>query len=435
MTMWLIQTIATSAVAVLISVLFIWRLDRPRTESAGDIEAYLDQLTKVESELRRGLIDDAGADAARLEIKKRALTAGREQGVMPRLSAGERNFALICVTGIVVLGAAGLYVVTRNSDPSSMPVSGAAQRAPASFAEDPPAVERLAAVTQTPTSESQGQPRRQSGLPSVEEMIQRLAARLEKNPKDGEGWRTLGWSDFKIGRFPEAGEAYAKAIELNPNNTEIRTARIEALVRSADGTVTTDAKNAIEDTLKIDPQNARARFFEALAKEQGGDKTAALADWVKLLGETKPSEPWMPELKSRIRKLERDLGVDAAAPMQGPKSAMASGLGEVVQTLDRSQTPPAMEKGPSPQDVQAAEVMSLADRSAMIRGMVDGLAWRLEKSPRDADGWIKLIRSRMVLGETRQAKQALYQSIGIFADDIQQRDRIIAAARELGLDQ
>ena len=57
--------------------------------------------------------------------------------------------------------------------------------------------------------------------------------------------------------------------------------------------------------------------------------------------------------------------------------------------------------------MRAAEAMAPADRSAMIRGMVDRLASRLEKSPRDADGWIKLMQSRMVLGETELAKQAL----------------------------
>ena len=434
MTTWLIQTIATSTVAVLLSLLILRRRDRPQAGLAGGIETYLDQLTRVESELRQGLIDDSAAEAARLEIRKRALAAGTEQGVMPGPSAGGRNFALICVTGIVILGAVGLYVATGKPDLSSMPVSGAAQPAPASIAKDPPALKRLVAVPQKPAPESQGQPRPQSGLPSVEEMNQRLAARLEKNPKDGEGWRTLGWSYFNIGRFSEAGEAYAKAIELNPDNPELRTARIEALVRSADGTVTTDAKSAIEDTLKIDPQNSRARFFLALAKEQGGDKTSALTDWVKLLKEASPDEPWMSELKNSIRELERDLGVDAAAPAEGPKSAISGGSLEALQAPDKSQTPPAMEKGPSPQDVQAAEAMSPADRSAMIRGMVDGLARRLDQSPRDADGWIKLIRSRIVLGETDQAKQALSRSTEIFNDDTQQRDRIIAAARELGLD-
>ena len=71
----------------------------------------------------------------------------------------------------------------------------------------------------------------------------------------------------------------------------------------------------------------------------------------------------------------------------------------------------------------------------MVQSMVDRLASRLEKSPRDADGWIKLIRSRVVLGEAELAKQALARSIEAFNDDTQERDRIIAAAQQLGLNQ
>ncbi len=41
----------------------------------------------------------------------------------------------------------------------------------------------------------------------------------------------------------------------------------------------------------------------------------------------------------------------------------------------------------------------------MIRGMVDGLANRLEQQPRDAEGWIKLIRSRVVLGDAELANK------------------------------
>jgi cytochrome c-type biogenesis protein CcmH len=67
--------------------------------------------------------------------------------------------------------------------------------------------------------------------------------------------------------------------------------------------------------------------------------------------------------------------------------------------------------------------------------MVEGLANRLERSPRDADGWIKLIRSRIVLGESELAKQALARGLNVFADDAGERDRIAAAAQQLGLNQ
>jgi cytochrome c-type biogenesis protein CcmH len=434
MTLWIILTIMTSAAAVLLSAPFIRRFDQPQAESAGDIEVYRDQLKEVESEQQQGLIDDLQAEAARLEIKKRALAADKiEQSVMPNLSGGERSFAMICVTGIVVLGSVGLYAVTGNPDLPSTRSSGAAQQASMSFTRDQATPASPVAALQTFVSENQSPPQSQPDLPPVDEMIRRLAARLLQNPKDVQGWRTLGWSYLNLGRFSEASEAYTKAIELSPGDTEIRSARIEALIRAADGIVTTDAKGAIEDTLKIDPKNAHARFFKGLEKEQEGDKTSALTEWHEVLRDADPNGSWVPDLKNRISELERVLGTDAAPRRTGAARAVAGGSPETSKAAGGSPMAPAIEQGPSPQDVKAAEAMAPSDRSAMIRGMVDRLANRLEKSPRDADGWIKLMQSRVVLGETELAKQALARGMEAFTDDTQQRDRIIAAAQQLGL--
>ena len=147
-----------------------------------------------------------------------------------------------------------------------------------------------------------------------------------QNPSDVEGWRTLGWSYASIGRFSEASEAYAKAIELNPDSAEIRSARVEVLVKSEDGVISPDARTAIEETLKVDPKDARARFFRGLAKEQDGDKTSALAEWTELLKEVNSDEPWVSDLKKKISELKRNMGVDVASPVAprgtrwGPRS-------------------------------------------------------------------------------------------------------------------
>jgi cytochrome c-type biogenesis protein CcmH len=79
--------------------------------------------------------------------------------------------------------------------------------------------------------------------------------------------------------------------------------------------------------------------------------------------------------------------------------------------------------------------MPPADRAAMIRGMVDGLATRLEQSPGDVEGWIKLIRSRKVLGETKEAAQALQRALDVFKTAPQEREQIVAVGREMGLTQ
>ena len=436
MTLWIILTIMTSAAAVLLSAPFIRRLDQPQAESAGDIEVYRDQLKEVKNEQRQGLIDDAQAEAARLEIERRALAAVKsEQPVMPTLSGSERKFAVICVTGIVVLGSVGLYAATGNPDLPSMRGSGAAQQAAASITRDPSPPKNIAAAMETLAAVGQGQPQpgqaqpqsqpqAQSGVPPVDEMIERLAARLQQNPRDGQGWRTLGWSYFNIGRFSEASEAYAKAIELSPNVAEIRSARIEALVRSADGVVTADAKNAIEDTLKIDPGDTRARFFKGLAKEQGGDKTSALTDWKEVLKDANPDESWVPDLKNRIGGLERDLGVDAAARPTEPKAAIAGESPETLRAPGESQIPPTVGKGPSPQDVRTAEAMPPGERAATIEGMVARLAERLKKDGSDVPGWIQLVRSYRVLGRSEEVKSATADARAALANNQEALQRL-----------
>jgi len=442
MTLWLILTIMTSAAAISASVPLIRRFDRPQAESAGDIEIYRDQLQEVEHELRQGLIDDTQAEMARVEIKRRILAVdSSQQDVTPKLSAGERNFAVICVAGIVVLGSVGLYAVTGNPEltsrrpPHTEELREVAQRGFTAFPSDSSVQRGFAAASQTRLSQSEGGPPLQDGLPSVDEMIQRLAARLMRNPEDAEGWRTLGWSYLNIGRFREAAEAYTRAIELNPDIAELRGDRIEALVASADGIVTPEIRIAIEDTLKRDPKNIRARFFLGLAVEQAGDKTSALAEWTELLKDTYSDESWAADLKNRIRELSRNISVDGGSRPEEPKPVFGPGMHGKAKVQGGSQARREVERGPGPQDVQAAEAMRPADRTIMIREMVDGLANRLEQSPRDADGWIKLIRSRIVLGESELAKRALARGLEVFADNAPERERIAAAAQRLRLDQ
>ena len=75
----------------------------------------------------------------------------------------------------------------------------------------------------------------------------------------------------------------------------------------------------------------------------------------------------------------------------------------------------------------------LAERTAMIRGMVASLESRLEQSPRDVDGWIRLIRSRTVLGEMEAAMQAFDHALKVFSDAPREQAKIGASAQELGL--
>lgn len=89
--------------------------------------------------------------------------------------------------------------------------------------------------------------------------------------------------------------------------------------------------------------------------------------------------------------------------------------------------------GPNAEALARAEGMSASERNAAIRSMVDRLAGRLERSPRDVEGWARLMRSRVVLGERAVAATALRKALEVFKDDDAASGKIAAVATELGL--
>lgn len=89
--------------------------------------------------------------------------------------------------------------------------------------------------------------------------------------------------------------------------------------------------------------------------------------------------------------------------------------------------------GPSADQVASFQAMPPQDREAAIRSMVDGLAARLEASPHDVDGWTRLMRSRLVLGEKEVATAALRKALEVFKGDAAASAKIAAAATQLGL--
>jgi cytochrome c-type biogenesis protein CcmH len=89
--------------------------------------------------------------------------------------------------------------------------------------------------------------------------------------------------------------------------------------------------------------------------------------------------------------------------------------------------------GPSVEKPARSEAMPPRERDAAVLSMVDGLAERLESSPRDIEGWILLMRSRVVLGEREVAATAFRKALEVFKDDSAASGKITTAAIELGL--
>jgi cytochrome c-type biogenesis protein CcmH len=111
------------------------------------------------------------------------------------------------------------------------------------------------------------------------------------------------------------------------------------------------------------------------------------------------------------------------------KGLEAAKSAKTVTTQTPESNPSSPATSPIAQDIKAAEGQSALQTNSMIRGMVDQLATRLETSPNDEDGWLRLMRSRMTLGEMSAAKAALTKALETFASDSAAKARLTAAAR------
>ena len=78
--------------------------------------------------------------------------------------------------------------------------------------------------------------------------------------------------------------------------------------------------------------------------------------------------------------------------------------------------------------------MTAEQRGEMIRGMVARLAGRLKENGSDVEGWLRLVRAYMVLGERDKASAAAADARRALASDPDKLHRIDELAKGLGLE-
>ncbi len=193
-----------------------------------------------------------------------------------------------------------------------------------------------------------------------------LAAVLQRETRlrpDPEGYRFLALAESQSNNPSAAIRATRKALALAPQRADLWELLGTNLVEQANGEVQADAVAAFQRTLELDPGAVVPRFHLARALAQSGDQAGAVRGLEALQASLSPNDP-------RRSALDRALSEARAKPGQ---------------------------QGESP----------LGPQAGMVRGMVQGLAARLKTNPDDPQGWVRLVRSYAVLGDTKARDAAL----------------------------
>jgi cytochrome c-type biogenesis protein CcmH len=230
-------------------------------------------------------------------------------------------------------------------------------------------------------------------------------------------WRVVGWAYAQAGDAAASAGAYRKAALIEPDNAENWSSLGEAL-QTGSTKVEPEAEAAFRKALALDASDPRARYFLAVEKDLKGDHKGAVEDWLALLKDTPPGAPWETDLRRTIQQTAQRNNIDVAGRMPAPGAAATATAGI---------------PGPTPEQLATASSIPPSQQDQMVQGMVDRLEARLKANPRDADGWIRLMRSRIVLGQKDQARNALKSGLAAFAGDSASQARLNSAAAELGV--
>ncbi|MCP3467924.1 c-type cytochrome biogenesis protein CcmI [Bradyrhizobium sp. CCGUVB23] len=379
MTLWFVFALMT--VAAIFAVL--WPLGRAgRGQSGGsEVAVYKDQLAEIERDLAAGLIAAPEAEAARIEIGRRLLAAAGSESApdgsepAPDGKSSLNTSSLKWRRAAAVLALVGLPLV-------------------AILVYVPLGSPRL---HDFPLAQRDRAPGMQQ---SLETMVAQVEQHLEKNPTDGRGWNVLAPVLERLGRYDEAVRAYRNSLNYNGESAERRSDLGEALLAAAGGVVTAEAKAEFERAHALNAEEPKANYFLGLAAEQDGRKDDAAAIWRGVLAKAPPDAPWRALVQSSLARV----GGGSAAPAL------------------------------SDDTIAAAKDMSEGDRGAMIRGMVERLANRLKQNGDDVDGWLRLVRAYVVMGERDKARGALSDAREAVANDAERLRQLNEGLKNLGLD-
>jgi len=335
-----------------------------------DLQDQIDQLMLARATLdedhQTGQLSDSDFAATCLDIDRRLLGLSQQVAQASASSPKDQTLTRLAVGLAIILplGAALIYTTLGRPD-----------------LRDNPLVDRAAEIAS----------RSETITATKENLAQNLAraqAATVATPDDIESWLKLAEAAASVNDSATEIRALRTARQLTNDDPSVLSLLAEALSRAADGQVTVPARDLIDTVLATDPDEPRALFLSGLAAFQDGDYQAAVTRWQRLLSISTADAPWLPIVLANI--------------------AQAAEAGGIV-------LPPADD--PDADSITAAADMTAKDRQGMIMSMVESLRDRLDETPDDTEGWLRLARAYDVLGDRAAAFTALARATESAPDD------------------
>jgi cytochrome c-type biogenesis protein CcmH len=327
--------IAAVMVAAAIAWVLVPLLARRRPQAvareASNVAILRDQQGELDADLAAGVISREQYDEARGELERRVLEDSSAAAATIAPPSQVAAWTAAVLAGTIPIAALVLYVALGNHD---------------AFV---PEAARAAEHEVTPQQ--------------VEAMAAKLAARLESEPDNAEGWVMLARTYYALNRHADATRAFERATTLVPGNADLL-ANYADSVGAVEGGLNGNALDIITRALKADPSHWKALALAGSAAFERKDYKQSVAYWERMKATVPPGSAIAGSIDASIAEA-RELGglKTAAAPTAGAAGAAPAGGGAKVAPTATAATGGA--KAPP-----TAAAASAATRGAAIAGSV-----------------------------------------------------------------
>jgi len=356
--MYLIPLIIFCFVAVLVLLIPYYKKAVVTEQRKPDISVYTEQLKELENNFKLDLLSEVEAKRSRIEIERRILSAAsNEEGVI--IEEAPNSLFTISMLMFLLMSIA-LYSVLGTPSMPDYPRSLAEKaRLEGDQAED---------------------------YKNKIKLRERLVTQLASKAPDIEGLVYLSRLEMSLGNFQSAAKALYQAQVIDPKSFDLQLMYGESLIVAAKEKVTPAALVVLNKAAKTQPTHPGPKYYFALADYQAGDIEVAYRNWLEISRGLEEQSPLKPLVDYWANKAAMELGL-----AQGlPETRAPSITSEQVETIQN------MDEG---------------EQAELIYQMVLQLADKQTQNPGNIEGWLRLSRAYMVLGQKPDAITAMKSAL------------------------
>jgi cytochrome c-type biogenesis protein CcmH len=294
---------------------------------ASNVAILRDQLRELEADLVTGTMLRDQYEQAKRELEQRVLEESKTNPNVASAPSQSAAWTAALLGSAIPIAALLIYVALGNHD-AFAPTAARSAKSGADHEVTPQQVEAMAA---------------------------NLAAKLEKEPDNVDGWVMLARTYYALNRHAEAARAFDRAVVLVPDNADLLADYADSLGASGGG-LRGKALELVERALKADPTHWKALALAGTAAFERKDYKQAVDYWERMKKTVPPASPIAGSIDASIAEA-RELGGLKAGPTTGSPAVAAAPVGGAAKEPSRPAPAP---QSPAPPGATVAGTVNLS---------------------------------------------------------------------------